>query len=282
VDDPPPRRRVLTMDYVLVAALALSLGLVLGFGAGAVRALRIEARRRAAAGASGVLAQVWGEGAPRRSPADVWAGRIRIVLGGIEYILPVAPRKVAREWLASLDGSFAATAALIEAKEVPDALRALAGQTDTLYDLLADYAARVGITLPERDSELDFASDTEILRATVEVWAALHPLAVALATSETGPTSGPSAVSTTSSPPSTGGVANTSTTFSPTSSSSPTSTPPPSASSPVRKPRGPKPSSPSASATSSPETTSSTASGAAVPAKARASAASPAPLSSRP
>jgi hypothetical protein len=159
VADPAPRRRVLTMDLAIVAALALTLGLVLGFGAGAVRALRVEARRRAAAGASGVLAQVWGEGAPTRSPADVWAGRIRIVLGGVEYILPVAPRKVARDWLDVARRQLRATAALIEAKDVPDALRALAGHTDTLYDLLADYASRVGVTLPVRDSELDFASD---------------------------------------------------------------------------------------------------------------------------
>jgi hypothetical protein len=272
------------MELAIVAALALTLGLVLGFGAGAVRALRVEARRRAAAGASGVLAQVWGEGAPTRSPADVWAGRIRIVLGGVEYILPVAPRKVARDWLTSLDGSFAATAALIEAKDVPDALRALAGHTDTLYDLLADYAARVGVTLPVRDSELDFASDPEILRATVEVWAALHPLAVALATSEpTSPTSGPSAASTTSSPASSDGVATTSTTSSPTSSSSPTSTPPRSASKRSSAPSSTAGSKPSAPARSSRTTTSSTASGAPVPGRAPgSSAASPAPLSSRP
>jgi hypothetical protein len=88
---------------------------------------------------------------------------------------------VARQWLGTLDGSFAAVATLIEAKDVPEALRALAAHTDTLYDLLADYAALVGVDLPVRDSELDFASEPEILRATVEVWAALNPLAVGLA-----------------------------------------------------------------------------------------------------
>jgi hypothetical protein len=270
------------MDLVLVAVLALALGILLGFGAGTVRALRLEAVRRKAAGASGVLAQVWGESAPTRSAADVWAGRIRITLGAIEYVLPVAPKRVAREWLASLDEGFAATAALIEAKDVPDALRALAAHTDTLHDMLIDYAARVGVTLPARDSELDFASDPEILRATVEVWAALHPLAVALATSEpTSPTNGASAASMTSSPSPTAGVATTSTTSSPTSSSSPTSTPPRSGSRSAAGASSRAGSKRSASATSSPATTSSTPAGAR-PRAAESSAGSPAPRSSRP
>jgi hypothetical protein len=184
------------MELAIVAVLALSLGFLLGVGVGAVRALRVEARRRQAAGASGVLAQLWGDGPPTRSPSDVWAGRIRITLGGVEYVLPVAPRQVARQWLATLDGSFAAVATLIDAKDVPEALRALAAHTDTLYDLLVDYAAVVGVDLPVRDSEFDFASEPEILRATVEVWAALNPLAVGLAPSETSPTIGPSAACT--------------------------------------------------------------------------------------
>ena len=68
------------MDYVLVATLALALGSLLGYGAGVVRTLRDQKRRRAAMGASAALAQVWGDGPPTRSAADVWAGRISITL----------------------------------------------------------------------------------------------------------------------------------------------------------------------------------------------------------
>lgn len=250
------------MDLAIVAVLALSLGLALGYGAGTVRALRLEARRRAAAGASGVLAQVWGDGPPVRSPADIWAGRIRITLGGVEYTLPVAPKRLARDWVESLDNRFATTAALLEAKEVPDAIRALdALQNDALHDLLISYAASVGITLPARDSELDFATSPEVLRATVEVWAALHPLAVALVQGEKSPTSGPSAPSTSSSPASSAGDPTTSTTSSPTSSSSPTSTPLRSASSSRSSASSTGRSKRSGSATSSPATASSTAGG---------------------
>lgn len=272
------------MDVAIVAALALTLGLVLGYGAGVVRALRAEGRRRAAAGASGVLAQVWSDGAPTRNAADIWAGRIRITLGGAEHVLPVAPRKLAREWLGSLDARFATTAALLEAKDVPDALRVLAAHTDSLYDLLAEYAAAVGVTLPVRDSELDFASDPEILRATVEVWAALHPLAVALATSETSLTTtrGLSAASTTSSPTPTAGDATTSTASSQTSSSSATSTPRKRASRPGTAASSRAGSKPSASAPSSLVTRSSTASGGRARAPEAGSADSPAPRSSRP
>lgn len=179
------------MELVIVAALALALGFLLGVGVGAVRTARAAAARRAIAGASGALAQLWPDTLPARSPSDILAGRIVITLGGREYVLPVLPRRAAREWLARLDGEFAGMADALSHADTPDILRLLASDTDRLYDVLLSYDA-AGV-LPQRDSEEDYATEAEILRAVLEVWAALHPLAVALlAGSEDQPTSGTS------------------------------------------------------------------------------------------
>lgn len=212
------------MDLALVAALALILGFVLGLGAGAARAFRLAAARRAAAGASGALARIWPETMPARSAADIMAGRIRIVLGGQVTDLPVLPRRQSREWLASLDSRFSVLAAALDAADTPQILALLASETDALYDLLLEYDHTH--LLPPRDAIDDFATDAEILRAVLEVWAALHPLAATLASTASGtPTDGTSPEPSRPSPRHTDGGPITSTPSSPTSSSSPTSTP---------------------------------------------------------
>ena len=163
---------------ILVAALVLTLGLVLGYGARAVRGLRQEARRRAREGAFASLATIWPDTLPVRSPSDVLAGVIRVRLGGEVYELPVLPRRQAAAWLASVDAQYAGMADALSSAETPEILMMLAADTVRLYDLLLDYD--VTGQLPPRDSDTDNATEAEILRAILEVWAALHPLAVAL------------------------------------------------------------------------------------------------------
>ena len=171
---------------LIVGSLALILGLVLGFGAGAYRMQTLFARRKAATGASAVLAMLLPETLPTRSSSDILAGRITLMLGGIAYELPVKSRRASREWVESLDVRFHGLADALEVADVPEILRFLAAHADVLYDLLVEYAGP-GV-LPERDSPLDNATEAEILHATLEVWAALHPLAVALVAGTETPT----------------------------------------------------------------------------------------------
>jgi hypothetical protein len=165
---------------ILVVVLALTLGFVLGVGVGALRAFRIAARRRSLAGANAGLARLFPENLPTRSASDILAGRIRVVLGGVGYELPVLPRRASREWLESLDARFAAIAEELDqaADDKPRILALLAGQTTGLLYALRAYD-QTGV-LPDPAYIDDFATDSEILVAMVEVWRAANPLAATL------------------------------------------------------------------------------------------------------
>lgn len=166
------------METILVGALCLVLGFVVGAGYGALRALRATAARRASAGAADGFARLGLETLPTRSAADILAGRVNIVLGGLPYTLPVLSRRESREWLADLDQSFAFLARELDqaADDKPRILSLLASQTAGLAAMLRSYD-RTGV-LAEWDP--DDASDSEILVAMVEVWRAANPLAAAL------------------------------------------------------------------------------------------------------
>lgn len=164
------------MDVLAITTLIL--GLVLGTVSGAAWTARQIARRKAAAGTSAVLARILPDTLPVRSTADILAGRIRLVLGGVPYDLPVKSRREGRAWLEALDERFHGLASALEDAEAPEILRLLAANADGLYDMLTDYAGPD--VLPTRDSLGDWATEAEILRGVLEVWAALHPLAVAL------------------------------------------------------------------------------------------------------
>lgn len=123
----------------------------------------------------------------RRSAEDIFAGRIRVELGGTTYTMPVRSRKANREWLESLDLSFATLLANLE--DIDDGeqvLRLLFSATDQFLDALVSYDA--GRSLPPRGVIDDEATDMEIVRAVMEVWRAANPLvaiALGLAPSET-------------------------------------------------------------------------------------------------
>lgn len=198
------------MTDVLAVALALGLGFVLGLGVGAVRALRVEARRRAAAGVSAQMARLWPTELPERSAADIIAGIIRVVLGGRVYELPVLPRAPSRRWLESLDVGWAdALSDVSESGNDQGAILArLMAYHDELYALLKSYDT--GNVLPPIEDIDEYATDAEIFRAVVEVWRAANPLAATLA-GMASPTDGTSPAASSSSPLPMAGVPTTST-----------------------------------------------------------------------
>jgi hypothetical protein len=130
----------------------------------------------------------------KRSAEDIFAGRIRVELGGTTYTMPVRSRKANREWLESLDASFAALLGNLETIDDPEAvLRLLYSATDEFLDALVSYD--LTDALPPRAVIDEEASDPEIIRAVMEVWRAANPLvaiALGLAPAADSPASMPS------------------------------------------------------------------------------------------
>lgn len=188
--------------------LALGLGLLLGAWAGATYGLRLANRRRAALGAHAQLARLWPTELPGRSATDILAGVIRVVLGGRTYELPVLPRAASRRWLESLDARFATLATDLETagNDTPAIMVRLVAEADGLYAMLLAYDGAGAGVLPSREDIDETATDTEILRAVLEVWRAVHPLAATVAQmSDESPTPTPSPTPPTSRPRRTAG-----------------------------------------------------------------------------
>ena len=162
---------------LLVVALTFAAGVLLGVIVMSLRFMSLERARRASLGAASGIARIGHEALPVRSAADILSGRIQVVLGGMPYIMPVLPRRASREWLAQLDERFdAVTKALdLAADDVPAILTILTGHTDYMVEMLRAYD--VQNVLPDNDFIDEYATDGEILAATVEVWRAANPLA---------------------------------------------------------------------------------------------------------
>ncbi len=116
----------------------------------------------------------------KRSAEDIFAGRVRVELGGRTYTMPVRSRRTNREWLESLDGWFGATLDRLDTIDDTDELLAvLFGASDKFLDALVSYDA-TGV-LPGREVIDRLATDIDIIRAVMEVWRAANPLvAIAL------------------------------------------------------------------------------------------------------
>jgi hypothetical protein len=116
----------------------------------------------------------------KRSAEDIFAGRIRVELGGTTYTMPVRSRKANREWLEALDAS---TGGALDALETLDdteqVLRLLSGSAERFLDALVSYDANHA--LPSRDEIDDLATDMQITKAIVEVWLAANPPLVSIA-----------------------------------------------------------------------------------------------------
>lgn len=110
----------------------------------------------------------------KRSAEDIFAGRVRVELGGRTYTLPVRSRKANREWLESLD---AATGVALDALDTIDdpgtVLRLLASMDDAFLTALVDYDETGA--LPSRDEIDEQATDMQLYRAIQEVWLAANP-----------------------------------------------------------------------------------------------------------
>jgi hypothetical protein len=186
--------------FALVAILSFGLGLV----AGARRMQSLYRQGRIIHSTAAALSSVFGEEVPRRSVADMLAGRVRVTIGGLRHEMPVLSRAESREWLASLDARLSALAAGVDAAQTDPAklIPLLMSESDAMLDLLKSYDRHD--VLPPR-AELDqAASDSEGLRAVLEVWQAANPKA---ATGAPGPAmSGISPAPPTSSPTATAGA----------------------------------------------------------------------------
>jgi hypothetical protein len=167
----------------LAILLALGLGLLVGAWAGSSYGLRLADRRRRAIGAHAQLARLWPEELPARSATDVLAGVVRVSLGGRVFEIPVLPRGASRRWLESLDARFASLANDLEqaGSDTPAIMVRLVAEADGLYEMLLAYDRAGASVLPDRADIDEVATDTEILRAVLEVWRAVNPLAATVA-----------------------------------------------------------------------------------------------------
>jgi hypothetical protein len=112
---------------------------------------------------------------PRPSTEDIFAGRVRVDLGGVTYTLPVRSRKANREWRESLDEQFVSMLRTVESLDsMPQILGLLIGASDKLLDALISYDA-TGV-LPPRDDIDAQASEIEIVKAILGVWMMANPL----------------------------------------------------------------------------------------------------------
>lgn len=196
------------MTEPLALVLALVLGLLVGVRGGASLALRLERQRRADLRVSGRLSRLWPAEMPARSPADILAGVVHVRLGGGLYELPVLSRSASRRWLERLDTRFALFADQVAAAglDTPTIMAMLVAETDGLYELLQSYDAAGANVLPPLADIDDVATDTEIVRAILEVWRAVDPKAAGLSGPGASSISGISPASPTTPPGPTGGV----------------------------------------------------------------------------
>jgi len=170
-----------------------------------------------------------GRFAPERSLEDILSGRIRLVLGGQTYVVPVLSIRANREWTEGLEGELAAlldhlTKAGNDSQVI---IKHLLTADNRLFDLLVSYD-KTGV-LPPREELEDLVRPHELLIAVMGIWRAASPLAdMGLGVMYPSPvlSSQPEPEPTSSSPKPTAGRSTRSRRKSRTSSSSSTSTQP--------------------------------------------------------
>lgn len=160
----------------IAVVLALALGFVLGLGVGARRAFSLVLSQRTMRTTSARFARFMPETAPTRSPADMLAGRVRVLLGGTTFDLPVLPRAASRRWLEQLDARFATLALSLDeaGNDAGQIMGLLLRETDAMCDMLVSYDQ--SNVLPDRAEIDETATDAQILHAVLEVWRAVNPL----------------------------------------------------------------------------------------------------------
>lgn len=115
-------------------------------------------------------------GARSRSAGDILAGRLRLTLGGREFVLPVLPIAAEEGWKAALETSLASTFATIDAAgDMATIVGALEGLgVDPFLDALYGYDATG--KLPPRDELRATVIAADVIRSVFEVWSATSPL----------------------------------------------------------------------------------------------------------
>lgn len=120
---------------------------------------------------------------PERSAQDILAGQIHVRLGGERYTLRVLPIKANREWKERLEDRLSNLLGMLDASgdSLEAVMAAFATATPQLIEAL--YGYDVDHVLPPVEALEEVATDTEVLRAVLEVWSAANPFAtVALST----------------------------------------------------------------------------------------------------
>ena len=168
---------------------------------------------------------------PERSAEDIFAGRIRLSLGGAQYVLPTLTIEAEEKWLAGIDGRLGSLlSGVSSARDDPAMLLGvLSGATGQLLDVLYAYD-QTGV-LPPRARLVKTARSNALIRAVMEVWVAANPLA-GIALLGMRQTNGTSPAATSEPPPNGVGIPDESELVSAPSSSSPTSTLPANGSTP--------------------------------------------------
>lgn len=111
---------------------------------------------------------------PERSAQDILAGRIRVTLGGEEFVLPSLTIAANDEWRERCSSELRTLFGAFESIESPVGLLAwLDGTTDLQLRLLRAYD--VGGVLPDDEWLRSHASPDAVLRAVLEVTAAAFP-----------------------------------------------------------------------------------------------------------
>lgn len=113
---------------------------------------------------------------PPRPVEDILAERVRLVIGGEVYSLPVLTISENRAWKERSDAELGLfVAGLSFSDDLGTTLEAFDGYDSTLMDLLISYDT-TGV-LPARETIEDGLTPLGLFRAVCEVWRAARPLA---------------------------------------------------------------------------------------------------------
>lgn len=112
---------------------------------------------------------------PPRSVEDILAERVRLTIGGQEYVLPSLTIDDNERWLAGLEAEFAALMSALDdaGDDMVSIVNTLTGDTDRLIDRLTDYDV-TGV-LPDRAAIRAGLTPIGLLRAVGSVWRAANP-----------------------------------------------------------------------------------------------------------
>jgi hypothetical protein len=113
---------------------------------------------------------------PLRPDEQVAGAFLDVRLGGQEFVVTVLPISANRTWTAHLASEIRSKLETLEPIDSADQVaQLLAGQAETMMDLLIAYDAAGAKTLPERDWIDTHATDGEVYEAMKRVTAAAYP-----------------------------------------------------------------------------------------------------------